>query len=555
MGTTIGGVDMNNDSKMFFQTRKSTNSSMNDFSKTLSEVVNSEESNIKNCDNDVIKDDCVKNKSENKVDRNDEENNSISDVKESEDNLESQEKNSAEESKECVDETDVEETDVEETDIEQAGSDNVKEQDTINVLDEKLTDDVAVIDKPDNIIFNKQEEADIVNALELILQQIRQVLGVEDVQIQESMQNLEMTSIDLINPEKIAQLVADLSGEESTIGFIADENMYNSLQELTASVEIILDELVSKTGLEKESILEGLDVPIELFDKDITQDLQIDQVVETEDTDIIDMAVENKVENDFEVVSEIKTFEKKESENVDSKSIEPVKNSADSTIENDTTVEISKTDDSEADSDKSTESGNDNLSGNGQAQGFNSDLENIEALTTDKDAVLDEKAGTEAIIRQLADFVKINSGKEITEMELQLHPASLGTVNVQLATKGGNITAQFTTENETVRAAIEAQATQLQLDLEEQGIKIDAIEVTVASHQMEKNLEEGNKDNNQDRQDDRNNKVNGIRRKSINLRAFETDSEIAEEMQNVDDATRVAMEMMRMHGNSISLLA
>lgn len=550
MGTTIGGVDMTNDSKMFFQTRKSTNSSMNDFSKTLSEVVNSEESSRKICDIDVRKDDCVKNKSENKFDRNDEENNSISDVKESEDNLESQEKNSAEESKECVDEKDVEETD-----IEQAGSDNVKEQDTINVLDEKLTDDVAVIDKPDNIIFNKQEEADIVNALELILQQIRQVLGVEDVQIQESMQNLEMTSIDLINPEKIAQLVADLSGEESTIGFIADENMYNSLQELTASVETILDELVSKTGLEKESILEGLDVPIELFDKDITQDLQIDQVVETEDTDIIDMAVENKVENDFEVVSEVKAFETKESEDINSKSLNIEKNSTEGITQNDTTVEISKTDDSEADSDKSTESGNDNLSGNGQAQGFNSDLENIEALTTDNDAVLDEKAGTEAIIRQLADFVKINSGKEITEMELQLHPASLGTVNVQLATKGGNITAQFTTENETVRAAIEAQATQLQLDLEEQGIKIDAIEVTVASHQMEKNLEEGNKDNNQDRQDDRNNKVNGIRRKSINLRAFETDSEIAEEMQNVDDATRVAMEMMRMHGNSISLLA
>lgn len=550
MGTTIGGVDMTNDSKMFFQTRKSTNSSMNDFSKTLSEVVNSEESSRKICDIDVRKDDCVKNKSENKVDRNDEENNSISDVKESEDNLESQEKNSAEESKECVDEKDVEETD-----IEQAGSDNVKEQDTINVLDEKLTDDVSLIDKLDNIIFNKQEEADIVNALELILQQIRQVLGVEDVQIQESMQNLEMTSIDLINPEKIAQLVADLSGEESTIGFIADENMYNSLQELTSSVETILDELVSKTGLEKESILEGLDVPIELFDKAVTQDSQIEQVVETEDTDIIDMAVENKVENDFEVVSEVKAFETKESEDINSKSLNIEKNSTEGITQNDTTVEISKTDDSEADSDKSTESGNDNLSGNGQAQGFNSDLENIEALTTDNDAVLDKKAGTEAIIRQLADFVKINSGKEITEMELQLHPASLGTVNVQLATKGGNITAQFTTENETVRAAIEAQATQLQLDLEEQGIKIDAIEVTVASHQMEKNLEEGNKDNNQDRQDDRNNKVNGIRRKSINLRAFETDSEIAEEMQNVDDATRVAMEMMRMHGNSISLLA
>ena len=89
-------------------------------------------------------------------------------------------------------------------------------------------------------------------------------------------------------------------------------------------------------------------------------------------------------------------------------------------------------------------------------------------------------------MRQIADMIKIVKGEKLTEMELQLHPASLGTVNVSLTTKGGMVTAEFTTQSETVKAAIEAQASQLKANLEEQGVKIEAIEVSVASHQMEK---------------------------------------------------------------------
>ena len=61
-------------------------------------------------------------------------------------------------------------------------------------------------------------------------------------------------------------------------------------------------------------------------------------------------------------------------------------------------------------------------------------------------------------------------------------PASLGSVNVQIAAKDGVITAQFTAQNETVKAAIESQLVQLRTQFEEQGIKVDAVEVTVANY-------------------------------------------------------------------------
>lgn len=161
---------------------------------------------------------------------------------------------------------------------------------------------------------------------------------------------------------------------------------------------------------------------------------------------------------------------------------------------------------------------------------------------------------TENIMRQLADMVKIVKNENLTEMELQLHPASLGTVNVSLTTKGGVVTAQFTTQNEAVKAAIEAQATQLQTNLEEQGVKIEAIEVSVASHEMERNLDkEGS--GQQQSEEQKAERVQGTRRRSINLRALGEDGELEQELAGADDATRIAMEIMAANGNSMDLRA
>ena len=163
----------------------------------------------------------------------------------------------------------------------------------------------------------------------------------------------------------------------------------------------------------------------------------------------------------------------------------------------------------------------------------------------------------ENLIRQLADMVKIVKNENLTEMELQLHPASLGTVNVSLTTKGGMVTAEFTTQNEAVKAAIEAQASQLKANLEEQGVKIEAIEVSVESHQMERELDKNGDQQQKQSQEQETGRIQGMRRgrSSINLRAFTDGEELVDEMQGADDATRIAMEIMAANGNTMDLLA
>ncbi|MDE6740333.1 MAG: flagellar hook-length control protein FliK, partial [Lachnospiraceae bacterium] len=152
---------------------------------------------------------------------------------------------------------------------------------------------------------------------------------------------------------------------------------------------------------------------------------------------------------------------------------------------------------------------------------------------------------TEDIMNQIMDYMKINLKAESQEMELQLHPASLGTVGVQIAAKDGVITAHFTTQNETVRAVIETQLIQLKNQFEEQGIKVDAVEVTVANHAYGQQFsqEHENADGKQGKAS------KGTRR--INLDELGEEAELDE----MEDSERIAVEMMQANGSTVDYTA
>ena len=68
---------------------------------------------------------------------------------------------------------------------------------------------------------------------------------------------------------------------------------------------------------------------------------------------------------------------------------------------------------------------------------------------------------TQDIMRQIMDYMKVSVKADSSDLEMQLHPQSLGTLHVQVASKNGVVTANFITQNETVKAALESQMVQL----------------------------------------------------------------------------------------------
>lgn len=94
------------------------------------------------------------------------------------------------------------------------------------------------------------------------------------------------------------------------------------------------------------------------------------------------------------------------------------------------------------------------------------------------------------IVEQIVRQVRIRVMPETTSMEMQLNPASLGRVNLTVATTGGVATATMVVENQMAKNALESQLISLKESFAEQGLKVEEVEVTVAEFGLKKENEQ-----------------------------------------------------------------
>ncbi len=414
-----------------------------------------------------------------------------------------------------------------------------------------------------------EELAEEVNeAVKQIIEKLKKILGISDDELMNALESLGMQPIDLLNSELMPQLLSAITGED-VITLVADESMYTALNELIGTVDETAAELMRSTGLtedELDAVISQLK-EISLNMDEPTAELQIQTQTSSNDEQTPAADVQGKEEKDTQMMPVAENEEAQETGPeivVEDKTTLKANTNANTASNEQPLSEEKRTETIAVEEKKPADS----KDGHSNAKSFEnhqnafdqSSQNNQNKLDTTVEVVPEAKTqsyiseSTYDIIRQLADTVKILRTEQLTQMEMQLHPASLGTVNVSLTTKGGALTAEFITQNEAVKAAIEAQAVQLRENLEQQGIKVEAVEVSVASHQMEKNLDQNGQEQRGAEQQETQ-RVQGQRRRSINFNSFENGEELAGEYDGADDATRIAMEMMSMNGASMDLLA
>jgi flagellar hook-length control protein FliK len=418
-------------------------------------------------------------------------------------------------------------------------SEDIKDDD-LKAVDDAPTEEIEDEKADDTVI------EEIATALNYILNQIEESLNVDEETVSTTMEDLGLSLGDLLNSDNLKELVTALSGEDSVISLVANEDLYSTLQGLTEVVDTQFETVLDNTGLSEDelnAILESLPT---------TENVEESEIVEVSDEPL-------EIIPDETLTGEIVQEADKEpvvivQDNTTKPATTYSKLPENQTQETTETTNSLQSQDSGVDK---TEKNRDDSKGYSENQGFNQNQqplnENVSEVAADN-TVRYTSDNTESIMRQLADTVKLIKEDNLTQMELQLHPSSLGTVNISLISKGGAITAQFTTQNEQVKAAIESQVAQLQNDLEQQGVKVEAIEVTVESHQMERNLDENN--SRQEKEGERaEEEIKANRRANINLRDLGEDGDVLDEIQGANEATRIAMEMMSAHGNTMDMLA
>ena len=140
--------------------------------------------------------------------------------------------------------------------------------------------------------------------------------------------------------------------------------------------------------------------------------------------------------------------------------------------------------------------------------------------------------------------MRLNINGPETSLEFQLNPANLGKVGINLTLRDGAVTAQIAVQNEAVKSALESQMVILRENMNNQGLKVEAVEVTIASHEFEENLE-GNF-HGQDRQEPDRRTGEGTR--SINASDLSSIEDMPEEEQ-------LAAKIMVENGNTMDVTA
>jgi flagellar hook-length control protein FliK len=95
----------------------------------------------------------------------------------------------------------------------------------------------------------------------------------------------------------------------------------------------------------------------------------------------------------------------------------------------------------------------------------------------------------EDIMNQIVTQTRTQVSDTLTSMELELHPASLGKMYLQVTENNGSITAKLYTENQDVKVAMETQMAILKETWNQQGMKVNAIEISVGTREFEEQLD------------------------------------------------------------------
>ena len=151
---------------------------------------------------------------------------------------------------------------------------------------------------------------------------------------------------------------------------------------------------------------------------------------------------------------------------------------------------------------------------------------------------------TTDIIRQIVDQISIAKTTGESVIEMQLNPENLGKLYINVSERNSEITARIAVSNETVKNALESQMAALRENLQDANIRVNDVEITIATHEFERNLEQnaGNENGRQDGQQlTHQSSSNGGNRTGHNEAA--------------SDEAGLAAQIMRDNGNSVDFMA
>lgn len=434
-------------------------------------------------------------------------------------------------------------------------SNKTVEYEKLSTKDDRIP---KVTGKTDDADMQKVDQA-VEEFAKEVQQEVKELLGVDDAQLEAAMKELGLTYQDLTDPVNLANLVMNLTGEEDQLGLL----MNADFQELMQNVEVLSKNLLQELGMTPQEAAEVF-AQLEQNAAQITEEVpqQMQEVTDTQ-ADVLKVQQTDDVqitEQKSQVTGLTETnaaaTESVESDGNVQNVEEPV--SQEVRVENDQTASQQEGQQEEApENSMKTEDDASLLQQNDTTEKSifteHTFQQTVQTIRTDNITAAPTTAvpqnvvlNTLDVIRQVSEFTRVMYQGDTTSMEMQLNPENLGKIYVQVTAKEGVVTAHLAVQNEIVKEALENQTIQLRENMNQQGIKVEAVEVTIASHEFERNLEQNQQGSAQDEQREQASKSP---RRNISMNQLDELSGLMSEEE------MLVAKIMRDNGNSVDFTA
>lgn len=434
-------------------------------------------------------------------------------------------------------------------------SNKTVEYEKLSTKDDRIP---KVTGKTDDADMQKVDQA-VEEFAKKVQKEVKELLGVDDAQLEAAMKELGLTYQDLMDPVNLANLVMNLTGEEDQLGLL----MNADFQELMQNVEVLSKNLLQELGMTPQEAAEVF-AQLEQNAAQITEEVpqQMQEVTDTQ-ADVLKVQQTDDVqitEQKSQVTGLTETnaaaTESVESDGNVQNVEEPV--SQEVRVENDQTASQQEGQQEEApENSMTTEDDASLLQQNDTTEKSifteHTFQQTVQTIRTDNITAAPTTAvphnvvfNTLDVIRQVSEFTRVMYQGDTTSMEMQLNPENLGKIYVQVTAKEGVVTAHLAVQNEIVKEALENQTIQLRENMNQQGIKVEAVEVTIASHEFERNLEQNQQGSAQDEQREQASKSP---RRNISMNQLDELSGLMSEEE------MLVAKIMRDNGNSVDFTA
>ncbi|MEG0961554.1 MAG: flagellar hook-length control protein FliK [Lachnospiraceae bacterium] len=382
-----------------------------------------------------------------------------------------------------------------------------------------------------------------------IKETLEKKLGITEEELTQAMEKLGLQTLELMNPSQLASLLMELTGAEEAGSLLMNPDVQSLLSQMETCAQDLMTEL-ALTPEEMQQLLQNAVNALKEAEKLETMKpselLQAEDAKELETTNGMD---HEKVQSDVskQMQNGVKTQENDMKDGI-----------TDSDTAKITVEQKTGNQQQDATSEEGKKKGflQDTLSqGNGEKSQVNANSQIMYQTTTQTigngavvevtQTVTQPPIDMQDIFRQVNQMTRVLITQTESSIEMQLNPENLGKIYLQVASKDGIITAHLAAQNEIVKEALESQLVTLRENMNQQGIKVEAIEVTIGTHEFEQNLE-GNQQNSSEEQKE---EAGKNPRRSINLNNLDELSGVMSEEESL------AAKIMSQHGNRVDLTA